>query len=146
MNRAPAAIALSLLTLWCGCSSWPVRSRRAVGSPEQDELAEQVARLKAGNAALRSEQALLQSRVKELLAREQLLSNEVNRLRFMNAQQQKQIRALAQAPADRDRYQAQAEKLTLEAARLRKEVQTLRRTIAALRTGQAGPATAPAEP
>jgi len=94
--------------------------------PKTTELARKVSELEKANSALRSERSMLVLRVQELEAREKALSAELRRVQFMNRQQEHQIKALADAPAERDRSKQLAESLRAEVELLRAEVRRLR--------------------
>lgn len=74
---------------------------------------------------LTAENRALQQRLDELRAREQILSERLRKLEFEYLQQIRQIEALSKAPAERDRYKEQAEKLAMRIARLEATIDRL---------------------
>lgn len=142
---------LAALLLAAGCEKiewkWPGR-RTAKPEPEtqpaaatqpaepavtQEELRQQVQTLKAQNSALKL-------RIDELRIREQILSDRLQQLDFEYNLQIQQIAALAKAPAERDRYKQQAEKLAIRVARLEA---TLDRLLGREPVAPPGPTTKP---
>lgn len=119
-------------------ASSPASPGRPLNSPRESQ------RLKDEDRALKSRAVILAARLAEQLEREKRLSVEVNKLRFLTARQEEQIRALAGAPAERDAYREKCQKLTIELARLRKQIAKLQGIIAGLRGGRPTPGTNPA--
>lgn len=103
--------------------------------------AEQAKSLREENRELRNRNKILSARLDELAGRDKHLSERISRLAFLNERQREQIRALADAPVERDAYREKSEKLAIEAARLRKRIAELEKLIAALRSSP--PPTAP---
>ena len=78
--------------------------------------------------AAKSQNVILSARLEELLERERRLSDEVNRLKFLNAQQDYQIQALAGAPAERDALREKCRQFEAELSELKAQVQALQAT------------------
>ncbi|MHC4984264.1 MAG: hypothetical protein ACYTF6_13995 [Planctomycetota bacterium] len=98
-------------------------------------------------AAQKRNNAILTSRVNELVKREQELSKLINDLRLDNRQQKIQLETLRTAPAERDAYRKRAEDLAAEVTRLKKKIAELEQTIERLRqAAERLPAEAKAEP
>ncbi len=72
---------------------------------------------------LENEKAVLQGELRDLRAREKILADKVQELKFANQQQARQLETLRKVPAERDMYKEQ-----LEALRLR--VKILERKLA----------------
>jgi len=87
--------------------------------------------------SLRSEIAALRSQVEELKVRDRQLTDRLKELRDLTDGYENQIKYLADLPAERDRYKAQAELLKVLVERLQEEIR-------ALKGGGPAPATTPA--
>ena len=68
---------------------------------------------------------LLREEMIELRAREKRLTNKVNQLKFLNSQLQEQVKALADAPGERDRREKQVRLLKAEIEQLKKRIEKL---------------------
>jgi len=113
----------------------------------RDVVLRQIRDLQKQLAALKAENAMQASRIKELLIRNERLAKELKTLQFANAMQEKQIEALSAAPAERDRYKAQVLKLTRENVRLARKIAELEELLVAPnRRGPPGAATRPSSP
>ncbi len=95
-----------------------------------------IKQLQTENASLRDDKTILTARLDEQLERERRLAREVKRLRFVRIKQDEQIRALADAPVERDKYQAQCRQLSATVSKLEKRIATLEALIAQLRTAK----------
>jgi chromosome segregation ATPase len=81
---------------------------------------------------LRAENATLRGQLDELKARDTQLAKQVSELQFLVEQQEKSLRALAEAPKERDEAREQSRVLRDENARLREELRRLGGKIAEL--------------
>lgn len=93
----------------------------------------------------RGENAMLAARVKELVAREKELSAELEKVKFLKAQQDRQIKVLAGALGERDLYKARAELLAEKAEQLSRKIVELEIVIEKLKRATSAPATQPAK-
>jgi len=96
----------------------------APASAHESEAAGQARELDAA----KGQNVILSARLEELLERERRLSDEVNRLKFLNAQQNSQIQALAGAPAERDALREKCRQFEAELSELKAQVQALQAT------------------
>jgi len=76
-------------------------------------------------AELRNENTLLKAQLEDAQVRDRQLAEQVKELRFLDDQQQKQIKYLAEAPGERDRFKAQVEELKAENQLLRERIRLL---------------------
>ena len=106
--------------------SGPSTTRPAVESD-----AARLARIDLG--ALKAEKIVLTARINELQDRCEKLAKQVRDFKFINARQAEQIKAIADAPAQRDRYEATANALALKVVGLKKRVAALERELQSLR-------------
>lgn len=114
---------------------------------QEAALREQIEDLRQQVATLKAENAIHTSRIKELLIRNEALAKGLREQQFANAQQEKQIEALAPAPKERDAYKAQVLELTMERARLARKVADLESLLTRLGWRGAGNAsTQPSAP
>ncbi len=148
---------MTLLLLLAGGCSFPSAEGPGAAEPadpvqEVGELHKQARQLEATVASLEDEKQMLNARLKELSAREEELTARVNRLQLINLEQEKQIEALRDAPAERDKYKARVDVLTVEVNALARRVTELRTTLRQMQSGVASPppatqpATAPSPP
>ena len=68
---------------------------------------------------------LLREELAELRTREKRLADEVNQLKFLNSQLQEQVKALADAPGERDRLKRKVSLLLAEIEQLKKRIEKL---------------------
>ena len=68
---------------------------------------------------LRAEKTVLEGRLAELTARQDLLAERMRSLQFVKDQQDRQIEVLKDAAKQRDQYKKQLDELTLEVVRLK---------------------------
>ena len=99
-------------------------------NPAKEDPQAQVKTLKEELATVKGRNLILAARLEEQLAREQRLSDQVNKLRFLNTQQQMQIEALSDAPAQRDASRERADQLTRQVAELKQRIEELQAVIA----------------
>ena len=130
-----ALICACLLAFATGsCTKWRIGKSSPSSSPTTNTAKEdpqaQVKTLKEDLAAVKSRNLILAARLEEQLAREKRLSEHLNKLRFLNTQQQMQIEALADAPAQRDASRGRAEQLTRQVAELKEHIEELQAVIA----------------
>ncbi len=118
-----------MATATAGCLQQESRSDTDQGASAQQDSHE-IKKLRGENTALTNEKRLLKERLDEQLAREKRLSAELNRLKYLTARQEVQIKALADAPVERDAYRKRCEELTLQLAQLQKKIAQLQETIA----------------
>ncbi|HUT60031.1 MAG TPA: hypothetical protein VNA25_19470 [Phycisphaerae bacterium] len=98
-------------------------------------------------ASLKAENEILRSELDELRVRERRLAEQLKDLKFLNAQQLKQIEALADAPEQRDQYKAKAEQLEQELKRLKDQLSLLKYgRVFSEPSSQPATSTAPAGP
>ena len=81
-------------------------------------------------------------RIQELMVRSNTLSDQVNRLTFMNEQLNKQLAVVADSPRERDRYKRLSTDQAVELQRLRERLAAMRDRVNVDVTTQ--PATPPA--
>ena len=128
-------LVVSLAATLCvaGCPAGVTAPPEAQPSPPRATPAE--TRLRAESDELASENAQLRIRLDEMSRRERRLAEEVTRLRRLNAALDKQVRALAAVPLERDAWKARFERLTHEAAELKRrlgeQAETVPTTVAA---------------
>lgn len=118
-----------------GCTSPQVATNGKTPGP-LPESTEQIKSLQKENVRLKTRNLILTSRLDELSGRDNRLSEQIARLRSLNAKQQEQIKALTEASDKQDAYKKESEKLTLEVSRLRKRIAELERQITVLRPGR----------
>jgi len=108
----------------CGCKSLASRgdSPQPPSPPVQAERDERIAQLE-------DELHMRDKQIEELRAREDLLSEQAKKLEFLNEQLQKQLKAVGDAPRQRDRYKQLAVENQLEIDRLRSQIKELKRAI-----------------
>jgi len=133
----PLTVAFVLAT--SGCASWP--RKQAQAAPGRSRSLDETGKLKAELDSLKAENQILHSRLEEQLAREGRLSDRLNRLKFLSAQQQVQIDTLAQAPAARDKYRRQAERLARRVADLQRQIDQLKAANEKLKATTSAPST-----
>ncbi|MCD4699345.1 MAG: hypothetical protein K8R91_02085 [Phycisphaerae bacterium] len=78
---------------------------------------------------LEDELHMRDKQIEELRSRDDLLSGQAKRLEFLNEQLQKQLKAVGDAPRQRDRYKQQAAENQLEIDRLRSQIKELKLAI-----------------
>jgi hypothetical protein len=76
-------------------------------------------------AQLQSENALLKAQLEDAQVRDRQLSEQVKDLQFLTTQQEKQIKILAEAPVERDKFKAQVEELQAQNLLLRERIRLL---------------------
>jgi len=119
MRLAIAAALLGAMACGgCGRLAQPVVPAVDVKDVDIRELKRSVQLLQAENAALTGQ-------AQEVRAREDQLVTTIRQLQAENRQLLEQVRALAVAPADRDRYKARVEALSMYVLRLEREVERL---------------------
>jgi len=124
-------LAAIFLSLGCG-KNRPLESSTTLHRSESD-YASDIRTLKKELEAVKTQNIILAARLEEQLAREKRFSEQVNRLKFLNAQQRVQIEALADAPLQRDASIEEAEQLRAEVDRLKQRVEELKAIITVLR-------------
>ena len=131
MARLILAVWLCLVGVsLCGCvQDVPAGSLTAMPAVESD--AARLARTELG--ALKAEKIVLTERINELQDRCEKLATQVRALKFTSARQAEQIKAIADAPAQRDRYEATANTLALGVVRLKRRVAALELALKSLR-------------
>ncbi len=104
-------LALSLLA---GCGGDSLRARRAEQErsavPEIRALRMDIHKLERDNAKLKADNGLLQGRCKDLVSRAEELARALHTLQEDHGHMRDTLRALSDAPAERDRYKAELEK------------------------------------
>ena len=104
-------------------ASAPAAPRDSAGPPRSAGADERrIALLESELTDAKTQNDVLTSQIEEQGAREKRLSDEVNRLRFVNTQLENQVRALASAPIDRDLYKKRCDELTAEVNSLRQRL------------------------
>jgi len=114
-----------------GQAAAPVEQEPSGSSSDARRLADQLQAAKDANA-------ILAARLDEQLARERRLSDQLSKLKFLTRQQQAQIRALADAPGERDALKKDNEKLSAEIVRLKARIAQLTAEIASLKAARQG--------
>jgi FtsZ-binding cell division protein ZapB len=116
------------------------RKSPAEQAAPEDPHQKRIRKLQLEIDTLKADKATLEAKVQHLQRREEDLAERTRKLQFANERLSEQIKGLALAPVDRDRYKALAEGLAIDVHRLRKENAALKRQLAQL----TGPATRPA--
>ena len=127
---------------------WKQPSSRNEAKPADEAQQDQPTTSPADElAAVKADNEILHSQINELRVRERRLSDQLRELKFINAQQTKQIEALADAPEQRDKYKRKAEQLEEEAKRLRDQLSLLKYVrVFSSPSSQPATSTAPAGP
>ena len=132
-SGAISICALAAVLLSSGCAEdQGLRLPATLHRSESDYRAD-VNNLKKELEAVKTRDLILAARLDEQLARERRLSDQVNRLKFLNTQQRLQIEALAAAPLQRDASIRKVEQLRAEVDRLKQRVAELKAIIAAMK-------------
>jgi TolA-binding protein len=134
----PVVFALCLLLPAWGCTM------RGPAQPPAQGAAPAVNQPSARAADLETENAALSARLSELIAREATLNKRLGELQLENRQLSLQVKALAQAPAERDRYREQVSQLLVENLALRRQLEPATAPAPASQEAPATPASAPA--
>jgi chromosome segregation ATPase len=80
-------------------------------------------KLQADVSTLTSQNTILDARVKELLAREDRLTQEINNLKLDNISLRKQVEVISDVPAQRDRLQLQLDTAQKKIAELEDQLE-----------------------
>lgn len=78
---------------------------------------------------LENELYLRDKQIEELRARNDLLSERVKKLEFLNEQLREQLKAVGDAPRQRDLYKQQATENQLQIGRLQRQIKELKRAM-----------------
>jgi len=105
--------------------------------------ASEIRRLDKQIATLKVDNAMLAARVKELLARQRDLTEELKRVRFLKQQQDIQIKALADAFDQRDRQQVRADLLSEQVRLLKQKLRETEDLLRRLRATRPAPTSKP---
>ena len=128
-----------------GCVDYPRDSsespqrRLAEATHQNKQLREQIERLTA-------ESTILKARLTELRQRESALSERLHKLAFLLEHQERQVKALRDAAADRDRYKTYAKNLQRRIDLLTKQIADLRALVSSLAGRHAVAKATPARP
>ena len=116
MHRGVSVVVFwTIICVPSGCSLHPAKRSVPV---VQTQPASQVPGSNPELDAVKAHNRILAARLVELTDREKRLVKELNRLRFLHVQQQQQIQALADAPAERDALKKRCDALSAEVSRL----------------------------
>jgi len=97
----------------------------------QSAEARQIELLRNELQTLETEKAMLATRVREMSGRAKQLEKKVQDLEFKVEQHKDTIVTLARAPIERDKYKDQLKKLEIENAVLKKQLEELKKQLAA---------------
>lgn len=130
------AVLAGAIVLLGGCDPKDMQMKQpdwAKPKPEQkDDEAQtmEFARVKKENKKLQgdvetltSQNAVLDGRVKELLAREDRLTQQLNAMRLDNSKLKEQVEVLGDVPAQRDRYKLQLDSAQKKISELQNELE-----------------------
>jgi len=145
-NASTACLtALMLCLAGCETMTWPLPFKAKPKATTRPAISDKdrIKKLRLQIETLRADNETLASKAQSLEFRERLLSARLRKLQFANDSQASQIRALAKAPVDRDRYKMTVDMLGLTVHKLRKENAGLRHRLAELGRPTTKPAKAP---
>jgi len=141
--RLGAAIVLCIpLILSAGCDQFNLRSRQAPPVQKESDPTPDADHLSGQLQAARDENTILSARLEEQLSRERLLSDRLTSLKFLNRRQQEQIKALSDAPGERDALRRRNDELSAEIARLNARIKELAAEVASLKSAHDAPSRA----
>lgn len=150
LRRATLVVILSLWMSGCarfrdGLATDSGRSADPGGAPpaEAETPPQQIAALRRQVRTLQREKTLLADRLAVIEPRQRRLEEHLRELQFANKRQAEQIRTLAPAPVQRDRYKKLAESLAAKVTKLEQENLELSRRLLKLKSAST---TRPAPP
>jgi chromosome segregation ATPase len=122
IRHTTLVLILSLCTVGCDgfrdrfASDSPGRPRDAQETPQQ-----QIDKLRHQVETLQREKTLLADKLTVIEPRQRQLEDQLREMKFANERQAEQIRSLAPAPVQRDRYKQIAESFAIKVSKLRQE-------------------------
>jgi predicted nucleic acid-binding Zn-ribbon protein len=129
-GKVTFCVAAAALTV-CGCANWNFSQPFPPPPTSSPAPAKKVRDLETDLAAARSENVILRSRLEAVTARETQLADSLREQQFLAEQGERQIKVLAKAPGERERYKARCEELEAQVLRLETDYAQLKQAAAA---------------
>ena len=124
------------LAVSTGCGRLRFGSQAPAPGEQEPNPSQDAGHLANQLQAATEENLILSARLDEQLGRERRLSAQLSKLKFLNRQQQAQIKALADAPGERDALKKDNERLSGEIDQLKAKIKELAAEIASLKAAQ----------